>query len=60
MIKYPPSLQKNTPKALQKCSTKNKQFPAVIIKLQKYLLILIIAVFAEYLPAAAFVNIALR
>ena len=37
----------------------NKWFPAVFIKLQKYLLILIIAVFTEYLPSAAFVNIAL-
>ena len=37
------------------------EFPllAVVIKLQKYLLILIIAVFAEYLPAAAFVNVVL-
>ena len=60
MIKYPLPSKKNTPKALQKRSTKNKQFPAVIIKLQKYLLILIIAVFAEYLPVAAFVNTALR
>ena len=33
---------------------------AMVIKLQKYLLILIIAVFAEHLPAAAFVNVVLR
>ena len=60
MIKDPPFPPKNSPKLLQKCSTKNKKFPAVIVKLQKYMLILIIAVFAEYLPAAVFVNITLR
>ena len=59
MIKSP-FPQKSTPKILQKCSTKKKKkIPAVIINLQKYLLILIIAVLAEYLPVAGFVNIAL-
>ena len=54
---FPP---KNTPKVLQKWSTKKKMISGSDHKTAKYLLILIIVVFAEYLTVAAFVNIALR